>query len=90
MQEQIKENLPPGAEGIELDFTAFDVEYSYDCEGELLWNLETGLPFALQLSGEVGITMDTSMNMSGAQGDNEIEQSMTFGGTQTISLTTGE
>jgi hypothetical protein len=85
MKEQIRENVP--AE-VELDFTAFDVEYGYESEGELLWNLETGLPFALQLSGEVNVTLDTSMNMNTGQGEQAIEQSMTFAGTQTLKLTT--
>jgi len=79
--------MPPG---LQVEISSFDGELTYDAEGELLWNLETGLPHALHVSGEMRMIVDISVRLESPDGDQEMEQSMTFAGSQTITLTTGE
>lgn len=87
VKSQIKENLPPG---MEVDLTSLDGEYEIDAEGELHWNLETGLVHELQLSGQMRMVIDMAMSMKMGDKSTNMESSQTFAGTQTISLTTGE
>lgn len=88
MKEQMKENMPPG---LEFDVSSMDMEYALEAEGELLWNLETGLVASLHMSGEVRMITDMSMDMKiEGQGDKSMEISQTFTGNQTLTLTTGE
>ena len=87
MRDKMAENMPPG---IQMEITAFDGELSYDAEGELLWNLESGLPHALSVSGDMRMIIDMAMSVETPDGDQSMEQSLTFAGTQTITLTTGE
>lgn len=87
IKEQMKGSLP---EGVEVDISALDGEYEFDAEGELLWNLETGLVYGLDLSGEVRMIVDMAMSMSMGDEEQAMDISQTFSGSQTISLTTGE
>ncbi|MEQ1893751.1 MAG: hypothetical protein ABL998_14500, partial [Planctomycetota bacterium] len=66
--------------------TAFDGEWEYEAEGELLWNLEAGHVHGLTLSGELRLIMDVTMGF----GDKEMEISNIFAGNQTITLTTSD
>ena len=83
----MKGNLPPG---LEVNLTAFDVEYSFQAEGELFWNMETGLAQDLHLSGEVRMILDMSMGMKMGDREQNMEMSQNFAGTQTITLKTGD
>lgn len=87
MTDAMDDQLPEGAS---MKVTAFDGEYEYEAEGELLWNLETGLVHGLQLSGELRMIMDVSMSMSMQGMNNEMELSQTYAGSQTITLTTAQ
>lgn len=87
MTESMDDQLPEGAS---MKVTAFDGEYEYEAEGELLWNLESGLLHALQLSGELRMIMDVSMSMSMQGMDNDMELSQTYAGSQTLTLTTAQ
>lgn len=90
MQEEMKKNLPEGVD-VDLDISAFDSEFAYEAEGELLWDLEAGMARSLHLSGEVRVVMDISMTMSmSGQGEQAMEISQTLSGTQTLTLSTGE
>jgi len=84
MSEKMAESLP-----VKMNITAFDGEFKYDSEGELLWDLETGLPHSLSLSGEMRMILDISMSVETPDGEQSMEQSLTFAGTQTIALATG-
>jgi hypothetical protein len=86
MKEKMAGNLPAG---VQVDVTAFDTEIEMTAEGELLWNLESGLVHGLHLSGEVRTIVDLSVNMAMGDRAQAMEQSMTFSGTQTLTLTTG-
>jgi len=87
MTDSMDDQLPEGAS---MKVTAFDGEYEYEAEGELLWNLETGLLHGLQLSGELRMIMDVSMSMSMQGMDNDMELSQTYAGSQTLTLTTAQ
>ncbi len=82
--EQIKDNLPPG---VEMELESVDLEFSLDTEGELLWDLEAGHFHSLELSGDSKIIADTAMTVQVGEQDQQMENSMTFGGTQTLSMT---
>lgn len=86
MKEQMKGNLP---DEVEVDLSAMDSEFDYEAEGELLWNLESGLPFGLHLSGEVRMIIDMAMTMKMGEQEQAMDISQTFSGTQTITMTTG-
>jgi len=83
--EQMQANLP---EGMEVDFTSLDGEYEFDAEGELLWDLGTGLVHGLNLSGQMRQIVDTAMTMKMGSNSSSMETSQTFAGTQTFVLTT--
>ncbi len=74
--------------GVEMDLQSMDSEFSFEGEGDLLWNLELGVLHALELSGESSQTIDTSMHISMQGQELAMEQSMTFGGNTTITVTT--
>jgi hypothetical protein len=67
---------------VEIDLESMDMTLSFEGEGDLLWNLETGMFHSIELSGEAAQEVDTAMNLNGMA----LEQSMSFAGTQTISL----
>ena len=85
-EDMMSEMEIPGME-IEMDLEAFDVEYGFEGEGTLLWNLETNLPLSLEITGESNMITDQTIHMSlPGQGDQTMEQSMTMGGTETIKI----
>jgi hypothetical protein len=87
IMEEMKGELP---EGLDMEISAIDTEYELDAEGELLWNLETGLAHALHLSGEVRMIVDSSMSMKMGDQEQSMESSQTFAGNQSIALTIGD
>jgi hypothetical protein len=84
MQKMMETVEDERARAMKID--AFDGEMSFEAEGELLWNLEAGHVQGLTLSGELRMIVDMTMGF----GDQEMELSQTFGGTQTITLTTSD
>lgn len=76
-------------QGIEMDIESMDSEFSFEGEGQLLWNLGAGVVHSFELSGEVTQTIDTSMQISAQGRDMAIEQSMSFGGSSSITVHTG-
>jgi hypothetical protein len=88
MEEMMDEmEMPEGME-IDMDIESMDMEFEFKGEGQLLWNLETGLVYSLTVEGTVKQAMDTAMNMSMGDMEQSIEQSMSFSGEQSITLTT--
>jgi hypothetical protein len=87
--EEMMENMemPEGME-IEVMADAFDMEFLFEGKGEVLWNLGTGLLHSLEISGDVSQVMDTTMNMNMAGQEQTIEQSMSFAGSQVITIET--
>ncbi len=91
LSELMKESIegmdsPMGEMSMEIE--SFDMEFTFDGEGELRWNLEAGLLHSLLLSGTHEEIMDTSMSMSGGGQDMAIENSLTMGGEMTVEIST--
>ncbi len=85
MQENMEEmELPPE---VEMSVDSLDIEYGFEGEGELHWNLGTGLLHSMSLSGEASMTIDTSMKLHAQGMDQAIENSMTLSGNQSVSVT---
>jgi hypothetical protein len=87
MVQAMQENLPPG---YEIELSAFDVEFSYDAEGELYWSLERGMVHAMNLTGNVTQVLDINMSFGNSQERHSMIQSMTMGGNMTLTMTAGE
>lgn len=79
-----------GEMGAAMEVESCDGEMEYEAEGELLWNLETGLVHGLTLSGELRMLVDMSMGMNYQGESHDFEMSMTYGGNQTVTLTVGD
>lgn len=75
-------------QGIHMELGSVDSEFAFEGEGRLLWNVEAGLLHAIELSGEITQTMDVSMTVEAQGTENDIEQSMTLVGNQTMTVTT--
>ncbi len=78
-----------GGEDMGMTVEAFDSEFQFEGEGELLWNIEAGLVHSLEVSGDVTQLTDTMMNMSAMGEEWLIEMSMNMVGSMTIEVTTG-
>ncbi|HED65292.1 MAG TPA: hypothetical protein ENJ09_07035 [Planctomycetes bacterium] len=90
MQDMLENADMPEGMDVEMTVDSFDLEFSFEGEGELLWDLDENLPFGLNLSGDVEQAIDTSMVINAGGMEQAMEQSMSFSGTQTIQMTTGE
>lgn len=75
-------------QGIEMNLESMDSEFGFEGEGELLWNVAAGVIYSLELTGESTQTIDTAMQVSAQGQEMAFEQSMTFTGSSTISVTT--
>ncbi len=74
--------MPPEAEGMEMDIDHMDLEIEFEAEGELLWNLAAGHAQSLELSGDFAMVMDMGMAMSiPGMGEMEMEQTIEMSGT---------
>ncbi len=69
---------------------SMDLEFEFKGEGELVWDLGLGLFHSLDLSGDVAMVMDMAMSLDIQGGEKQIEQSMSFSGTQSITMSAGE
>jgi hypothetical protein len=81
----MRSGLPDDAE---MKITSLDAEYELDAEGELLWNLQSGLLHALSLSGQMRKIVVTAMTMKLGPTTSSMESSQIFSGTQSFSVTT--
>ena len=80
-----------GQEGMDMSFDAFDIEFAYQGEGELHWNLQAGVVDSCQVSGEVELIIEQAMNISmPGMGEMTMEQTMTMAGTQSANVASGE
>ncbi|MFT5288705.1 MAG: hypothetical protein ACI8QS_002313 [Planctomycetota bacterium] len=78
-------------EGVTVEIESFDIEFEYEGEGELFWNLQAGLAHSCQLSGEVELLIEQAMALEiPGMGAMSMEQAMTFAGTQDVSMSSGE
>lgn len=61
MEDMMGDQLP---EGIEVNFDRLDVEFTYEGEGLLLWNVEGGHVHSFEITGEVTMAMDMEVSMN--------------------------
>ncbi len=81
------QEMPEGME-FEIEVDSFDTEFLFEGSGALRWNMSTGVVHSLEVTGDVKQSNDTSMNIAVGGMEQNMEQSMEFAGTQTITLTT--
>ncbi len=92
LSDKVAEMKPDLPEGLEMEVESSDMEFELEAEGELLWNLESGLPYSFELSGDIQVITDMSMSIKPPGQEQTMKQSMsmTFGGNQTLTLATGD
>ncbi len=84
MEEMLAEQEMPEGMEIDISIDAMDMEYTFEGEGELRWNLAGGTFESLKIEGEIEQISDSAMAMSMGGQEQAMEQSMSFSGTQTI------
>jgi hypothetical protein len=77
-------------EGMEISVESADVELEMDAEGELLWDLEGGHIYSLELTGTVRFTEDSSAQVSMQGNSMRVESSSEMSGSFTRSVALGE
>ena len=81
-QEQLEQGeLPFGVD--EMEISVLDLQLTLESKGTLLWNLEEGCAYSLELSGEFELSVDTTVNLSLQEMEMELETSMDLSGTLT-------
>jgi hypothetical protein len=73
-------------EGMEMSVESFDVEFAFEGEGELRWNLQAGLLHSLTLTGQRKETIDSGMGMKVQGQEMDIENTMDMGGEYDFTL----
>jgi hypothetical protein len=84
VEDMMGDKLP---EGMSASIDSFDVTFTYEGGGELLWDLRGGHAKGLDLKGDVSLQMDMAMAMNVGQEMN-IEMSMDMSGTIEQKVTT--
>lgn len=82
------EEMMGGMEGVDMTVESMDMEWEFEGKGELLWNVERGVVYSFDMSGEISQTIDTAVGISMQGMEMNVEQSMVFSGTQAVTLTT--
>ncbi|QDU69360.1 hypothetical protein [Engelhardtia mirabilis] len=80
-----QEDVPDDAE---VDIQTADVSLDVEAEGELLWDLATGTPLSLTMSGDFDVALDVSVTAAGDGEEMDFEASVAMSGPFTSSLTT--
>ena len=89
MKEMMSEVEAPGGEDLNMEVEAFDMEFAFEGEGDLLWNIEAGVIHSIEVTGEVEQTVDMAMNLAMAGMEMSMENTMVMAGSLTIGVTTG-
>jgi hypothetical protein len=83
---QMEEN-PPEEGAMVPDFEEMSESYSYEGDGELLWDLARGIPLSLELELDAERTQRQVLSFDFMDQEHEIDQTMVFSGTVTTSVT---
>lgn len=86
LAEQIANQEKPEGMDIEMDIESMDIEFQFEAEGSLLWNVEKGIAHSMTLEGDIGLTTDTAMAMAFMGQEQTIEQSMIMAGSTQMSM----
>jgi hypothetical protein len=62
-------------------------DFEFELEGDLLWNLETGVPHSCELEGDASVTIIANQEFTTPQGDLEIKQTQNFEGALAFTVT---
>lgn len=75
-----------GEEMPDIDIEAADLGLDFTATGVLQWNLEAGLPFALEFGGDLEVTFDlaASAEMDGEGGSGEVSLALSGNVTQSL------
>ncbi len=92
MTEKILEQMEDAdlpAEVSNMEIQHMDIELEIESEGTLLWDVEAGVLYSLELSGTQTMLMDMAMAMDAeGMGAMELEQSFEMSGNFTLNVTT--
>jgi len=79
--------MPEGMD-MEMSYNGVDIEFTFDGEGLVLWDVAAGHLRSFEMSGDVTTLIDMDMAMSvGGMGDMDVVTAMTMEGSQTLKLT---
>lgn len=88
MTEQVVKQMEEMKEQIgEAKVEYMDVELDIEAEGTLYWNMDAGHAHMFELSGTIGMVMDTAMKMSPSGQEMRIEQMFEMAGTFDTNMT---
>lgn len=88
--EQMEEaELPEGMEEMEMSYQSVDIEFEWEAEGILLWNMDAGRLQSIEMNGNGASTIDMAMSMAMMGQEMDMEMSMVMSGDGTTSITTG-
>ena len=73
-------------EAPDLDIDAADLNLDYEGEGTLLWNMEQGIPYSFELSGDAEVALDFGITAEGSS----VEATIELSGTVSQKLTTAD
>jgi hypothetical protein len=76
--------LPPEARGLDVDH--MDIDYKFEGEGELVWDLSAGRARAFSFSGPSHLNMDMAMKLEAQGNQMSIEYGMEMTGTTSFTL----
>lgn len=74
-------------EGAEMDFDHLDIEFEFEGEGTMLWNVAGGHFASFELSGQMSLLTDTGMAMNMGGQEMSIENTVEMSGTMNYSAT---
>mgnify|MGYP003572279695 CR=1 FL=1 len=78
-------DLPDELDGVEIEVSAVDVELQYEGKGKLLWSMEQGRMHSFEFTGDMTVTTDMAMAMTGTpMGDMEQEVMIEMTGSTTL------
>ena len=86
MEEMMAEQAPEGME-IDMELESFDLEFTFEGQGELLWNSKANQVHSMTLQGDVNVMLDMSMAINMGE-PLQIEMTMDMSGEVSQKLTT--
>lgn len=75
-------------EDLEVYVEAADISIDLEASGELLWDLATGTPFSLQMTGDISVAGDIAISGTAEGETQDLELSIEMSGVSTIGMTT--
>ena len=86
MEEMMAEQAPEGME-VDMELESFDLEFTFEGQGELLWNSASNHVHSMKLEGDVTVMLDMAMSIDMGEAL-QIEMTMDMSGEVSQKLTT--